>query len=651
MPDRRESGRLTLTQRGFGFVQAGDTSILIPFDHLANALSGDTVVVEIFPDSTPDKPAGKIVSVTARNDAAIVGRVRRHGKDWRLYAQGNRSATPLVLRDGGLAVARADLADGAVVSARFDKWPADADHPVARLEELVCRSDDRELELRLITLSRGIPLSFPPEVVAHARTLKPIVTKRSNGRRDLTSLVTFTIDPATAKDLDDAMSIEQRADGLFSLGVHIADVSAYVAPDDPVDREAWQRGTSVYLVDTVVPMLPEEISNGLCSLSPDETKATMSVIATVDSSGTVHDVEVCDSLIRSRRRFAYEEAEAVLGGAPDPLARELHLLHLVAQSLRRRREARGSVDLDLPSPQIAVDEDGVPVSVRPSSRGSANRMVEECMLLANRLVAERLAADRSRPGVYRVHDAPRESDLDSLVETLNELGIPYQPDAEARTDDYRKILSLIQNFEFAELVESLAMKTLQKAVYSTENRGHFGLAMDAYTHFTSPIRRYPDLVVHRLLKESFARPAGGGKPRRGGLFSGKSAEKSADRSTGDLDRTCAHASERERLATDAEREYSRLKALEFLQTKKGREYSGMVTGVASIGLFVEIERYLIDGLVHISKLGRERFELDRPNHRLVGKSGTAFRIGDRVRVRVMAVDPAKRTADFELVKQ
>ncbi|TVQ29508.1 MAG: RNB domain-containing ribonuclease, partial [Spirochaetaceae bacterium] len=310
----------------------------------------------------------------------------------------------------------------------------------------------------------------------------------------------------------------------------------------------------------------------------------------------------------------------------------LHLLHLVAQSLRRRREARGSVDLDLPSPHIAVDEDGVPISVRPSSRGSANRMVEECMLLANRLVAERLAADRSRPGVYRVHDAPRESDLDSLVETLNELGIPYQPDAEARTDDYRKILSLIQNFEFAELVESLAMKTLQKAVYATDNRGHFGLAMEAYTHFTSPIRRYPDLIVHRLLKNS---------------LTGRSEGQSADY----LERTCAHASERERLATDAEREYSRLKALEFLQKKKGREYSGMVTGVASIGLFVEIERYLIDGLVHISKLGRERFELDRPNHRLVGKSGTAFRIGDRVRVRVVAVDPAKRTADFELVTE
>ncbi len=630
MAEKRQTGRLTLTQRGFGFVQSGETSILIPFDHLANALSGDTVVVEVFPDSTPDKPAGKIVSVTARNDAAIVGRVRRHGAEWRLYAQGNRSATPLVLRDGGLAVAPAKLADGDVVSALFDKWPADADHPVARLEELICRSDDRDLELRLITLSRGIPLSFPKDVVAHAKRLKPIAPKRSAGRRDLTSLVTFTIDPATAKDLDDAMSIEQRSDGLFRVGVHIADVGAYVTRDDPVDREAWQRGTSVYLVDTVVPMLPEEISNGLCSLAPGQKKATMSVIATVDSSGTVHDVELCESLIRSRRRFAYEEAEAVLNGASDPLARELHLLHLVAQSLRRRREARGSVDLDLPSPQIAVDEDGVPISVRPSSRGSANRMVEECMLLANRLVAERLAADRGRLGVYRVHDAPRESDLDSLVETLNELGIPYQPDAEARTDDYRKILSLIQNFEFAELVESLAMKTLQKAVYSTENRGHFGLAMEAYTHFTSPIRRYPDLIVHRLVKNS---------------LTGRSEDLSADY----LERTCTHASERERLATDAEREYSRLKALEFLQKKKGREYSGMVTGVASIGLFVEIERYLIDGLVHISKLGRERFELDRPNHRLVGKSGTAYRIGDRVRVRVVSVDPAKRTADFELV--
>ncbi|MFP4115561.1 MAG: ribonuclease R, partial [Spirochaetota bacterium] len=649
------TGRLTLTARGFGFVQAPEQpSVLVPFDHLGHALSGDRVTVEVFPDSQADKPAGRVVEIKERDRSPIVGRVRRSHGELRLYPQANRSPKALVLPESLVQKARlgASLKDGDVVSAELVEWPQADDHPTGKPVRVVARRGDTDLELRLVALSRGLPLEFPDDVERAAEKLElPRMAKIARKRRDLRSVDCFTIDPETAKDFDDAVSIRQRDDGLFELGVHIADVSYYVDPDDTIDKEAWERATSVYLVDTVLPMLPEALSNNLCSLVPNEPRLAMSVIAAVDSTGEVHEVEICESVIESKRRFTYQEAEEIIHGKRDPFSAQIQLLHLVTRTLRTRREARGSVDLDFSTPQIRVDENGVPVSVRPSERLDANRLIEECMLLANRIVAEHLEAADSVPGIYRVHDEPRESDLKTLIQTLQDLGIPYKPHEDVESQDYRNILSIIQNFEFRDLVETVAMKALKKAIYSTENRGHFGLAMNAYTHFTSPIRRYPDLVVHRLVKRTLG---------PGGTTTGRRAEKKR-RSRGRtpsaslerfLEKTCEHSSERERLATEAEREYSRIKALEFLQTKLGREYGGVVSGVASIGLFVEIERYLIEGLVHISKLGRERFELDRATYRLVGsKTGTEYRLGDQVRVKVKSVDIQERTADFDLMEK
>jgi ribonuclease R len=650
------NGRLTLTARGFGFVQAPDQpSVLVPYDHLGHALSGDRVVVELFADSAPDKPAGRIIKIVERDPSPIVGRVRRQQGELHLYAQGNRSPKALRIPETEVKKAKlgATLQDGDVVSAALIGWPDDEDHPVGRPTEIVARRGDTDLELRLIALSRGLPLEFPAAVEKAAAKLSlPRIDRLTGTRRDLRDVTCFTIDPETAKDFDDAVSVRQRDDGLLELGVHIADVSYYVEADGEIDKEAWERGTSVYLVDTVLPMLPESLSNQLCSLVPGEPRLTMSVIATLDSTGAVHDAEICESIISSDRRFTYREAEEIINGKADPLGREIHLLHLLTQTLRRRREADGSVDFDFSTPQIRVDENGVPISVRPSERLASNRLVEECMLLANRLVAERLESNKDLPGVYRVHDEPRESDVQSLVKTLHDLGVPYKTGDEIDSQDYRNILSFIQNFEFRDLVETVAMKALKKAVYSTDNRGHFGLAMEAYTHFTSPIRRYPDLVVHRLLKRIIGSSERKEGRRAAGRRRGGGGGKGTPALTAFLEKTCEHASERERLATDAEREYSRLKALEFLETKLGREYRGVVSGVASIGLFVEIERYLIEGLVHISRLGKERFELDRANYQLVGsKSGTIFRLGDVLQVRVKAVDTRERTADFEIVRE
>ena len=640
---KTQTGRLTLTARGFGFVQPADApSILVPFDHLSNALSGDTVEVELLAGATPDKPAGRIVRVVERDAAPIIGRVRRHGREVRLYPAASRSARALVIDPKSLdrLGLKQPVEDGDVLGAQLVRWDDPASHPTGAAAELVARRDDADLELKLIALSRRFPLEFPPDVERQAQSIRlPGRRNRPGGRRDLTGLTCFTIDPEAARDFDDAMSVEQLPSGLFRLGVHIADVSAYVAQGDPVDREAWNRGTSVYLVNTVLPMLPERLSNELCSLVPGRPRLTVSVVVTLDSMGTIHDVEMGESTIRSRHRFTYREVEAILNGASHRLAPQLHLLRLVAAVLKTRRQELGSVDLDLSTPQIRLDENGVPISVRPSERLEANRLVEECMLLANRVVAEHLER-HGLTTVYRIHDEPSPGDIEALVSTLRDLGIPYKVGDQVTPGDYRAILSFIQNFEFSDLIEAIALKGLKKAVYSTENRGHFGLAMKAYTHFTSPIRRYPDLVVHRLLKESLA---AGATPSRKGRAASVYAE-------ADLRTTCAHATERERAATDAEREYSRLKALEFLKTRIGRRYRGVVSGVASIGLFVEIERYLIDGLVHISTLGKERFELDRSSYRLVGgRTGKVYRLGDTVHVEVKAVDTRERRADFVLV--
>lgn len=630
------TGTITLTTRGFGFVSAGNVSVLVPFDHLGHALSGDTVTVELFGDTNPDKPAGKVIRVEKRNNAPIIGRVQRDKGGWKLFAQGNRASTPLQLEDGTHSVSTASLHSGDVVEARFLSWK-EKDQPKVALEAVIARRDEADADVKLIALSRGLPLSFPQGVATVAAKAKPPKRgKPGRGRRDIRDWACFTIDPERAKDYDDAVSIQQLDNGLFRVGVHIADVSAYVEPDDPVDTEAWQRGTSVYLVDRVLPMLPEHLSNTVCSLVPNEPRFALSVVATVDSLGTVHETELFESLIESKRRFTYREVDAILGGASDRFGRDLHLMQLLARTLRTRREERGSVDFDFSSREIVTDENGVPIRIRPAERHASNRLVEEFMLLANRLVAEHLAAQRDLPAVYRVHDRPPQSDLKKLIETLNDLGVPYRPrDEELDADDYRAVLAIVENFEFKDLVESIAIKALPKAVYATENRGHFGLAMEAYTHFTSPIRRYPDLVVHRLIKRTLGRR----RPR------GSKGLQTF------LEKTAEHATERERLATEAEREHGRLKALEYLKSRVGKSYGGVVTGVASVGLFVEIEKYLIDGLVHVSTLGDEWFEHDREGHRLVGRNGTEYRLGDRVQVTVVSINTERRTAEFRLTSR
>ncbi len=650
----KSEGRLVLTGRGFGFVNRDEgPDILIPFDHLGTATSGDIVRVELFPESPRDKPAGRVTEVIERSGLPVVGRVGWRGKQLRLHPESQRINRAVVMEPNALKTftdslhLKGGIKDGDVMSADLSDWKNAADHPIGIPQAFIGRRNDPRSEVKLIALAKGFSLEFPPAVLQAADRLElPPLKQLSKKRTDLRDEICFTIDPESARDFDDALSVRQRKDGLFEVGIHIADVSHFVAERDVIDQEAWQRATSVYLMNTVLPMLPERLSNTLCSLVPGEPRLAMTVKAVLDSTGRVAEVSFFESIIKSHRRFTYREVEEILQGKGDPLARELHLLHLITQQLRRGRENDGSVDLDLPATRITLDENGVPVAIRPEERLFAQRMVEESMLLANRLVAEQLLASGS-PGIYRVHDQPRPSDVQNLIGTLAQLGIKYTVGEEFKPDDYRNILAIIENLEFKDFVEALAMRSLNKAVYAVENRGHFGLAMAAYTHFTSPIRRYPDLVVHRLLKRHIAgAPAGATRAPK----STKRRNRPNPQLLKFLRETCEHSSEQERAATGAERAYTRLKALQYLQRRIGREYAGTISGVTSFGLFVEIDRYLVEGLVPIATLGKERFELERAEHRLVGgKTGATFRLGDRVKISVAKVDTGERRAEFRLV--
>lgn len=599
-------------------------------------MDGDTVTAEIVRDVKGKNPVGRIVEVTERGAHEIVGIFRRHGEVATVIPETDELKRPISIptdkvkpRNGG-----PPPRDGQFVLVKRERTTRSKKEPQGRIVEVLGNAKDAGIDLALIARSKGLRTAFPPAVEKQVHKLRPISLKSEARRReDLRNELCFTIDPQTAKDFDDAVSLRQLDNGMFELGVHIADVTAYVDEDSPLDLEARERATSVYFVQQVIPMLPERLSNDLCSLKPNEDRPAYSVIMTVNSRGEVVDYRITETLIRSKQRFTYEEVERIIGGEPHPHARTVHLMMALSLLLRRQREEVGSVDFDVPEPVISLDENGIPYEVRPSERLDAHRLVEEFMLAANQTVARHMAqADAAWPFLYRVHEKPKEEDVRSFLTLLEGLGIHYRLSGELEPEDYRKILDIIENLDFKDFVEKVALRSMTKAVYSTENVGHFGLAFNAYTHFTSPIRRYADLVIHRLLK----RYATMKKPPRG-----------ARKLESGLQEIAQHATAREIRATEAEREYTRLKSMQFLATKVGETYDGVIAGVTSFGLFVELTHYLIEGLVHVSEIRDDHYEFDKENYQLKGReSGAVFRLGDPLRVRIKSVSPEERKADF-----
>lgn len=624
-------GRLQTTRKGDGFVipdEPGEDDVFVPARHLASAVEGDRVLARIEQRPPGRNPAGRVVRVVERAWSQIAGIYHPKRGYGFVVPQEPDLGTDIFIP----AESAGDAKDGDVVVVSIDNWGEGKPSPVGRIERILGRQGEAGVDVLAILIGHQLPLDFPPQVAKEAERIarQGIRPEQLRDREDLRDRTAFTIDPADARDHDDAVSVRDLGDGEYEVGVHIADVSWYVKPGGAIDREARERATSVYLVDRVVPMLPEELSSGLCSLVPDEDRLTMSVLFRMDGAGHVKEARPVRGVIRSRARLSYEEAKERLDGSgDDELSRALRLLRKICSGIRSRRLDRGAIDFSLPETYVQLDEEGRPEAIRPRPRLETNRIIEDLMILTNETIA-RLGEEHDLPVLFRIHEPPSEDRMEGLRRVAGVFDQPLEADP-VRPKDVARLVAAMAGRPQEYLVSAVALRSMKQARYSVRNVGHFGLGSEAYLHFTSPIRRYPDLVVHRALVRWLA---------------GKGA--SEDREA--LEATARHASERERLAEKAERDSVELKKIEYMQRHLGDEFKGTVAGVTGFGLFVLLDDVLVEGLVHISTLVDDYYHYDEESWSLTGRrSGRRFRLGDRVEVQVARVDPESREIDLELL--
>lgn len=602
-------------------------------------MDGDLVLVEIIKKVRGKSPKGKIIQILTLHKQEIIGVYKKGKEGGSVIPSDERYNNPIIIpKDKSGSIPK----NGDLVVVIRTKWNEDDHTFLGTIVDTLGKPENKGMDLLMVARNNDLKIPFPNEVTKELSALADFdMQNESKKREDFRSTPCFTIDPESAKDFDDAISLTQLENGRFELGVHIADVSYYVPEKSAIDKEAYERGTSVYFVNNVIPMLPERLSNDLCSLKPHTDRLAYSVIMEIDSRGIVQDYRFRETIIRSAQRFTYEEVEEIIEGKKHAHAKTIHLMVMLSLILRKAREEMGSIDFDISEPAISLDSQGVPYAIRPRERIEANRLIEEFMLVANRIVAHHIATQAiEKPFVYRVHEKPDEQAIRSFFELLERMGLKYQLDKELESDDYRKILDVIENLDYRYFIEKVALRSMSKAYYSTKNEGHFGLAFSAYTHFTSPIRRYPDLVVHRLLK--YYTSLEKGKKKLTGSDSAALLAK--------LESICKHCSQREIRATQAEREFIKLKSMEFLSSKVGESYDGVISGMASFGMFVELSHYAIEGLVHVSELKEDHYEYDKEEYTLTGRNtGKVYRVGDTVKIKIKSVSKEEKRADFILV--
>lgn len=581
-------------------------------------------------------PRGTIVEVLDRAHRHVVGVFRaERGHGW-LAATRPKPGIDLFIP----VRARGEAEPGDLAVVEVTDWGEKGPGPAGRVVRVLGPSDDPGVAVLAIQVGYGIRDAFPEAVedaaaVLAARGIRPADLK---GREDCRGDRVITIDPADARDHDDAISITRLAEGGARIGIHIADVSHYVREGDRLDAEAWERGTSVYLVDRVLPMLPHALSSGLCSLVPGEDRLTLAAFLTVDRRGALRGTRFARAVIRSAHRLSYEEAQEALDGGStsatvrDPGLREdLRALLDASRSFRRRRRARGGLDFDLPESRVLLDEEGAPIDVRRRERLDSHRLIEDLMIAANEAVAN-WAIEQGVPVLYRIHEEPNPEKLDTLRLLAGEFGLSF-PQRNPRPRDFQRLLDAVKGRVEEPVISVQVLQSLAKARYETRNEGHFGLASPAYLHFTSPIRRYPDLVVHRQLARWLAEP----------------------RSVRDIDRewlstTARQASAREENAARAERDSVELKKVEFMDRHVGDHFEGTISATARFGFFVRLDAYDIEGLVHVTRLGGDYYVYDRAKHALRGRrTRKSYRLGDPVEVQVVRVDRDARRIDFDLV--
>lgn len=595
-----------------------------------HALNGDRVLVSIAARRRGAEPEAEVVKIIEKKDQTFIGTLQVDRHFAILLTDSKFLATDIFIPKARLKGGK--TGDKAVV--RITEWPEDAKNPRGEIVDILGRNGENDTEMHAILAEFGLPYRYPEAIERAAAKIEAGITPEVIAtREDMRHVTTFTIDPKDAKDFDDAISIRRLSNGNYEVGVHIADVTHYVRPESALNREASERATSVYLVDRVVPMLPEHLSNGICSLRPDEDKLTFSCIFEMNARAEVLRSRICRTVTRSDRRFTYEEAQQVIEAGKGDFADEILTLDRMAKILREERYKHGSVEFDRAEVKFDIDSTGRPVGVYFKEMKDANKLVEEFMLLANKTVARTIGHPKGnkkpKAFVYRVHDQPDATKLQDLATTAATFGYKIKTTGtpEQINQSINKMLADIKGRAEENFLSTLAIRSMAKAVYSTDNIGHYGLGFEYYTHFTSPIRRYPDMMVHRLLERY--------------LNGGRSVNLEK------LEDECKHSSEMEKLASDAERSSIKYKQVEYMSERIGEEYTGVITGVTEWGLYVELEENLCEGLVPVRDLADDYYDFDEKNYCLRGRrNGISYRLGDKVRVKVARADLPKKQLDF-----
>ena len=697
------TGRVQMTREGYAFIiiEGEDDDVFVKASKTRGALHGDTVRVAVTREKLDkQRREGEVVEIIERSPRPFIGilhvvgnqawvlmqsrfmpyditipftetdreRYRRHkGKSQSMAEPKDETgylkpvseelyAIHRVYELGEDGYGRQELTvrSGMKVAAVVDDWPRSEMSPRGHIVDVLGEPGENDTEMHAILAEYALPYRFESEVANAADQISEEITAEDlKGREDFRNVLTFTIDPADAKDFDDALSFRKLENGNFEIGVHIADVTHYVRPGSVVDKEAQERGTSVYLVDRTVPMLPEKLCNKLCSLRPNEEKLTFSAVFEMTPLGRIVSQRFGKTVIYSDFRFAYEEAQAIIDepkaaheGVPGEIVEAVLTLHSLATKLRKKRFAAGAINFDRPEMKVEVDEKGRPVNVYQKVTKEANWLIEEFMLLANRTVAEFVATGckgvgdapakgrkQAKTFVYRVHDEPNQEKLENLRNFIGNFGYRMGPTTTGKeiSKELNNLFIAAKDTPEYNAIELLSLRTMAKARYDTENLGHYGLAFKYYTHFTSPIRRYPDMLVHRLLAEYLA--------------GGPSAKQET------YDKLCKHASEREIVAAEAERASIKYKLVEFMQDKVGYTFGGNISGLTEWGMYVEIEPTKIEGMVPLRDIRSDFFEFDADHYRLVGKrTGIVYNLGDPVRIKVKKTNLEQKLLDYELIE-
>jgi ribonuclease R len=627
-PEHIMEGRISVHPDGFGFVtvEGYDDDMYVRSRRMGNALDGDTVQVAVVAAKKGDQRREvEVIEVLKRGRSRAVGTFKHSGSFAMVTPDDRRLIHDIFVDPDSIGDAR----DGDKVIVSIDEFEKAGSAPRGRLLQVLGRADDPAVQTLAVALSIGVIDGFSKaaedEANAQQLDITPALLKE---REDFRHRRVFTIDPVDAKDFDDALHIHSLDNGNLEIGVHIADVSHYVEEGGALDQEALAHGTSVYLVDRVVPMLPEHLSNNICSLRPNEDRLAFSCIFEMTPKAEVVRFRAAETVINSRYRLAYEEAQAIIDGKSHDLSDDIRHMAELARIMRKERFDHGAVNFDLPEIRVILDEKGHPVDIVPRERHEANTMIEEYMLLANRSIAKEFGDEKYGGFVFRVHDIPNRERIERLADYIRAFGFTM-PHTEGAVDPkaLNALLDQVKGTPQEPIIEQAALRAMSRARYSVDNMGHYGLAFEDYTHFTSPIRRYPDLVVHRLVK---AHLKGLGRP-----------------SPVDLDDIATHCSEREQIATQAERESVKLKQVEYARMHIGEQFDGVISSVTRFGIFIEIPTLLIEGLVHVRELTDDYYEYVEEKYLLRGqRKGRTYKLGQEVRVTIAAASMENREIDF-----